>query len=66
LNQHNQKIKLMMIFLFSIFSWVLFYTSVYQERKGTSKKQWLLMLFLLLFFVLFLRQWMFGTVRDRN
>jgi len=39
---------------------------VYQERKGTSKKQWLLMLFLLLFFVLFLRQWMFGTVRDRN
>jgi hypothetical protein len=58
----------MMIFFsfFQIFSWVLFYTSVYQERKGTSKKQWLLMLFLLLFFVLFLRQWMFGTVRDRN
>jgi len=33
--------------------WVLFYTSVYQERKGTNKKQWLLMLLLLLFFFAF-------------
>jgi hypothetical protein len=41
----------MMMIFFPNFFWVLFYTSVYQERKGTNKKQWLLMLLLFFAFV---------------